>query len=224
MIASHFDASDRLDPSNGAHSTDTSGLSCLIVAGKVQEGEQASVSNSPLRLPVALGRIVDPLGRPLDGRSEGYMSAAPRPPILPVRALLSSERGRRPTASAPSGMKLLDALSPLARGQSLVLRGQPGFATTDLAVELLASLAAGRAKPVGGASHGSASQEGGMLSSADPVFVLVLTGQSASACGRVIARVQAAGLMSRCVIVAAPSEAPAGQRYLAPLAGAAAAS
>ena len=162
-------------------------------------GSAALLSGERLRLPVGddlLGRVIDPLGEPLDdqaplaGAASGELDA-PSPPVI-----------ARDFVNAPlyTGNRIVDALIPLGRGQRQLLIGDRGLGKSALAMDTVIH------------------QKGqGVL------CVYVLIGQNRSSVASTIATLRAAGAMEHTVCLVAEATTTPGLKYLAPFAGCAAA-
>lgn len=139
-----------------------------------------------------LGRVVDPLGTPLDG--------LPPPELREFRALESPAPTilERDFVSAPlyTGNKIVDALIPIGKGQRQLLIGDDGVGKSALAIDAILN------------------QRGrGVL------CVLVLIGQPRSAVAATLEMLRAQGALDYTVLVVAEANALPGFRYLAPFAG-----
>jgi F-type H+/Na+-transporting ATPase subunit alpha len=139
-----------------------------------------------------LGRVVDPLGTPLDGGDPIRGSArrnlqSPSPPII-ARDLVA-----RPLYT---GNKIVDTLVPIGRGQRQLLIGDNGTGKTSLALDTVINQA-----------------------DQDVLCVLVLIGQKRSAVVDAIDTLRDAGALAYTTVVVAEATAAPGLRYLAPYAG-----
>jgi len=174
--------------------TDRIGAMLLDRADAVTAGGEVSGTGEVLRVPVGealLGRIVDPLGRPLDGG----------PPINPVRR----DPIERPapgiidrdlvTEPLHTGLLVVDAMIPIGRGQRELIIGDRTTGKTAVALDTVL------------AQRGS-----------DVVCVYAAVGQKASAVGRLIEEVKAAGSFERCIFVVAEADDQPGLQWIAPYA------
>ncbi len=139
-----------------------------------------------------LGRVVDPLGNPLDGLEppevhEFRSLEAPAPPII-----------ERDFVSEPlyTGCKIVDALIPIGKGQRQLIIGDDGLGKSSLALDAIIS------------------QRG-----RDVLCVLVLIGQPRSAVAGAVEALRQALALDYTVTVVAEADALPGFRYLAPFAG-----
>jgi F-type H+-transporting ATPase subunit alpha len=169
-------------------------VGCLLLGSEQQTKEGGAVTRTgrSLHVPVGnalIGRVVTALGIPIDG---GGPVACDR--SRPVEALALGVVERQPVSeSLHSGIKVLDALVPLGRGQRELVLGDRKIGKTTLALDVILS------------------QRG-----TDVVCVYAAIGQKASTLARVLALLRERGAMDYTTVVAAlASEAPA-FRYLAP--------
>ncbi|BCX82608.1 F-type H+/Na+-transporting ATPase subunit alpha [Methylomarinovum caldicuralii] len=160
----------------------------------VQAGMPVRRSGRVLDVPVGprvLGRVLDPLGRPLDdGRpleaGERWPVEREAPPIL-ARAPV--------TVPLLTGIKVIDALVPIGRGQRELILGDRQTGKTTLALDTLLN------------QHDQ-----------DVICIYCAIGQRAQTVARAIARLRERDAMKYCVVVNAGGETPAGLQYLAPYA------
>lgn len=138
-----------------------------------------------------LGRVINPLGRPLDDL--GPVAADQLEPVeRPAPAIV--ERGPV-TRPLQTGIKVVDALIPIGRGQRELIVGDRQTGKTAVALDTILNQAGT-----------------GVIS------VYCAIGQRGDAVARVIARLRESGIMENCVVVVAGAEEPPGLQYLAPYA------
>ena len=138
-----------------------------------------------------LGRVVDPAGRPLDGL--GPIGALTR---RDVERQAPRIRDRAPVSTPlQTGIKAIDALVPIGRGQRELIVGDRQTGKTSIAVDTILN------------------QRNG-----DVVSVYCAIGQQISAVAKIVARLREHGALERTVVVVASSEDPVGLRYIAPYA------
>jgi F-type H+/Na+-transporting ATPase subunit alpha len=138
-----------------------------------------------------LGRVVDPLGRPLDGR--GSVNTTQR---LPIERAATSIMDRSPViVPLQTGVKVVDALVPVGRGQRELILGDRQTGKTALALDTILN-----------------QRETGVI------CVYCAIGQRNSAVARVIADLRKYGALDYTIVVVAPSEDPPGVQYIAPYA------
>lgn len=137
-----------------------------------------------------LGRIVDPLGQPLDGR--GPIRATRRRPIeRPAPPIITRDPVRRPLAT---GIKAIDAAIPIGRGQRELILGDRQTGKTSVAIDTIIN------------------------QSKDVPCVYCAIGQRQSAVANVIAALAAGDALARTIIVVASGDDPPGMRFIAPFA------
>ena len=179
-----------------AQALDEADAACVLLDTlPVEAGEEAREVGGVVSAPVGeglLGRVIDPLGRPLDGR--GPVASTRRDPIeRPAPGIIDRELVTEPLQT---GVLALDALLAIGRGQRELIIGDRETGKTALACDAIIN------------------QRGG-----DVVCVYVAIGQKSSSVRQVIDAVAAHGDPARCVfVVAGPADAP-GLQWIAPYAG-----
>jgi F-type H+-transporting ATPase subunit alpha len=175
---------------------DSTGVLLLSGAERVRAGEGVVGTDRLPALPVGpatLGRVIDPLGRPLDGN--GPLPELPRLELFrPAPALIERKAVDQPLHT---GVLVIDAAIPIGRGQRELIIGDRNVGKSALAEDVVVA------------------QRGG-----DVACVYVVIGQPIS---RVLALREGllrAGALDYTAIVAADASLPPGMRYLAPYAGA----
>jgi F-type H+/Na+-transporting ATPase subunit alpha len=143
-----------------------------------------------------LGRVIDPLGYPLDGG--GPVRGDRHDPVeQPAPAIMERGPVSRPLQT---GIKAVDALVPIGRGQRELIVGDRQTGKTAIAIDTIINQ-----KAENGADTGL-------------VSVYCAIGQRGDAVARVIARLRSAGVMGQSVVVVAGAEDPPGLQYIAPFA------
>ncbi len=174
---------------------DRIGVVVLDEASRIEAGGRVTGTGEVVRVPVGpglLGRVVDPLGRPLDG--DEPLAAEDRQPIeRAAPAIIDRDLVKEPLET---GLLVVDALFPLGRGQRELIIGDKATGKTSIAADTIIN-----------------QRNSGVIS------VYVCVGQRASAVERVIADVRAHGAPERCVFVVAPAAAAPGLQWIAPFAG-----
>lgn len=161
----------------------------------IEAGRRVTGTGEVVRVPVGpalLGRIVDPLGRPLDGGAS-IATEAHAPIERPAPAIIDRDLVSRPVET---GILVVDALFALGRGQRELIIGDRATGKTSIALDTIINQ-----------KH------------SDVVCVYVAIGQRATAVERVIEAVREHGAPERCVFVVAPAAASAGLQWIAPFAG-----
>ncbi len=167
----------------------------------VSEGMPVSPTGEILSIPVGdalLGRVVSPLGEPIDGL--GAIAATKRNPIERQAWGVMD----RQSVSVPlhTGLKAIDSMIPIGRGQRELIIGDRYTGKTTVAVDTILNQ---KSEP----------------KETRPICIYVSIGQKESKTARLVAQLKAAGAMEYTIIVDAGASAPAALQYLAPFAGAA---
>ena len=142
--------------------------------------------------PSLLGRVVDPLGRPLDGGAP-VEAEEWRPVERGAPGIIERDHVTEPLET---GVLVLDALFALGRGQRELIIGDRATGKTAIAVDTIINQ-----------KH------------SDAICIYVAVGQRATAIERVIEAVRQHGAPERCVFVVAAASATAGLQWIAPFAG-----
>jgi F-type H+-transporting ATPase subunit alpha len=174
---------------------DSVGSVLLDDAPGIAAGDAVRRTGDVVRVPVGpalLGRVVDPLGRPLDGRGEvaaEFFEAIERPaPAIIDRDFV--------TEPVQTGLLALDAMFPLGRGQRELIIGDRAIGKTAIALDCIVNQKA-----------------------SDMLCVYVAVGQKSSTVARVIDALRTRAAPERCIAVVAPPSAAPGLQWIAPFAG-----
>jgi len=181
------------------------GVVILGEFSKIDEGQRVKRTGQVQSVPVGdgfLGRVVDPLGNPLDGKGpiEGTELRA-----LEVQApsVVQRQKVKEPLQS---GIKAIDAITPVGRGQRELIIGDRQTGKTAIAIDTIIN-------------------QKGDWESGDPArqvkCVYVAVGQKGSTIAQVRQALEDAGALQYTTIVAAPASDPAGFKYIAPFTGSA---
>ncbi|WP_419779431.1 F0F1 ATP synthase subunit alpha [Maridesulfovibrio sp.] len=173
---------------------DSIGVALLGANTGVNAGDEAVSSGTVLSVPVGeslIGRIVDPLGNPLDGGPapetfETRVMESEAPPILmrsPVDTPMSS------------GIKVIDTLIPIGRGQRELILGDRQTGKTAIALDIILNQKKG-----------------------DVICVYCAIGQRSSSVARAIDTLRNHGAMDYSFVVVVEGDAPSGMQYIAPYA------
>ncbi len=172
----------------------------VIILGdylQITEGMEVRTTGALLSVPVGeamIGRVVDPLGNPLDGKGP-IVTAHTRP----LETMAPGVAGRQPVKQPlQTGIKAVDSMTPIGRGQRELIIGDRKTGKTAVAVDAIIN-----------------QKESGVI------CVYVACGQRASSVAGVVEALQKAGAMDYTVVVSATSSDPAPLQYIAPYAGAA---
>ena len=170
----------------------------IVIMGdekSVKEGDEVKTTGRIVETPVGeelLGRLVDPLGTPLDGK--GPIATTKTRSVERVAPNVT----RRKSVDTPvqTGIKAIDAMIPIGRGQRELILGDRSTGKTAIALDAIIN------------------QKG-----ADLYCIYVAIGQKSSKVSQVVAKLEEYGAMEHTVVVAANSSDPAALQYLAPYAG-----
>jgi F-type H+-transporting ATPase subunit alpha len=182
-------------------------IGCVILgdAQHIEEGQEVRRTGEILSIPVGdgfLGRVVDPLGRPLDGKGE--VEATERR-VLETQA--PSVVQRQPVKEPlQTGVKAIDAMTAIGRGQRQLIIGDRQTGKTAVALDAIIN-------------------QRDNWKSGDPKkqvkCIYVAIGQKGTTVREVVNALEEAGAMEYTTVVSAPASFPAAFKYLAPYAGSA---
>jgi F-type H+/Na+-transporting ATPase subunit alpha len=162
---------------------------------KLKEGDEARRTGRVLEVPVGpelVGRVVDPLGRPIDGL--GDINAKHKRKVeSPAPGIIVRTPVKEPMQT---GIKAIDSMIPIGRGQRELIIGDRGTGKTAIAIDTIIN------------------QKGQGV-----ICVYVAIGQKASTIAGVVDRLKEAGAMEYTIVVAASASDPAPMLYIAPYSG-----
>jgi len=164
---------------------------------QIKEGDQVKTTGRVVEVPVGaalIGRVVDPLGRPLDAKGP-IASTATRPVERIAPGVIVRKSVDTPVQT---GIKAIDALIPIGRGQRELIIGDRQTGKTAIAIDTIIN------------------QKGKGL-----VCIYVAIGQKLSTVAKTVAILEQYGAMEHTIVVVAGADDPAPVQYLAPYAGAA---
>ena len=162
---------------------------------KLKEGDEVRRTGRLLEVPVGpamLGRVVDALGRPVDGRGN-IQSSSTRPVEMVAPGIIVRQPVKEPLQT---GIKAIDAMIPIGRGQRELIIGDRGTGKTAIAIDTILN------------------QKGTGV-----VCVYVAIGQKRSTVATVVERLKEAGAMEYTIVVVASASEPAPLQFIAPYAG-----
>ncbi|TXT32114.1 MAG: F-type H+-transporting ATPase subunit alpha, partial [Planctomycetota bacterium] len=170
----------------------------IIILGdhlKISEGDEVRTTGTLLSVPTGdalIGRVVDPLGNPLDGKGPIIATST-----RPVEYAAPGIAGRQPVKQPmQTGIKAVDSMTPIGRGQRELIIGDRKTGKTAVAIDTIIN------------------QKGG-----DVICVYVACGQRASNVAAVYEKLKEAGAMDYTIIVSSTSSDPAPLQYIAPYSG-----
>jgi F-type H+-transporting ATPase subunit alpha len=161
----------------------------------VEAGDAVRRTKDVVRVPVGpalLGRVVDPLGRPLDGK--GPIVATSREPIeRPAPAIIDRDLVTQPVQT---GLVVVDALFALGRGQRELIIGDRAIGKTTIGIDTIINQGA-----------------------SGITCVYVAIGQKTSSARRAIDALETSGALARCIVIVAAAASSPGLQWIAPFAG-----
>lgn len=164
---------------------------------QLREGDEVRLTGRVLEVPVGpelVGRVVDPLGRPIDGLGDIHARHT-RKVESPAPGIIVRQPVKEPLQT---GIKSIDSMIPIGRGQRELIIGDRGTGKTAVAIDTIIN------------------QKGQGVT-----CVYVAIGQKASTIASVLEKLKQAGAMEYTIIVAASASDPAPMQYIAPYSGAA---
>ena len=172
-------------------------VGAVILGGEteIKEGAEVKRTGTIMQVPVGeamIGRVVDALGRPIDGKGP-INTTETRPVEFNAPGIADRKSVHEPLQT---GIKALDALVPIGRGQRELIIGDRGTGKTAIAVDTILN------------------QKG-----QNCICIYVAIGQKASTVARVVKTLEDAGAMEYSIVVAATAAESAPLQYLAPYAG-----
>jgi F-type H+-transporting ATPase subunit alpha len=180
----------------------------VVILGEfssIEEGMEVYRTGEVLSVPVGdafLGRVVDPLGNPIDGMGE-IKSEGTRELELQAPGVMQRKSVHEPLQT---GIKAIDAMIPIGRGQRQLIIGDRQTGKTAIAVDTIIN-------------QKSNWDSGDVNKQVRCIYVAI--GQKGSTIAGVKAALEEAGAMAYTTIVASPASDPAGFKYLAPYTGSA---
>jgi F-type H+-transporting ATPase subunit alpha len=186
-------------------------VGCVVLGdvAQLKEGDEVSTTGKLLSVPVGralLGRVVDALGRPVDGK--GPIDAKESYPVEKIAPGIMV----RKSVNQPlfTGIMAIDSMIPIGRGQRELIIGDRGTGKTTICIDTIINQ--GRINKVGLASGDKNFR---------PVYsIYVAVGQKQSNVVRTISALEAAGALEYTVIVSATAADNPANQYLAPFSGA----
>ncbi len=172
-------------------------VGCVLLndVDAIEAGDTVSGTGDVVRVPVGsalLGRVIDPLGRPVDGK--GPIAIDTLEPIeRPAPAIVDRDLVVEPVQT---GLVVVDTLFALGRGQRELIIGDRAIGKTTIAIDTIIN-----------------------QKSSDIICVYVAVGQKSSSIRRAIDTIHGAGAPERCIVVVAGAASSPGLQWIAPFAG-----
>ncbi len=162
---------------------------------EIKEGDEVKRTGKIMSVPVGeelLGRVVNPLGEPIDGKGPIKVSK-----YYPIERLAPGVVDRQPVKEPlQTGLKSVDSMVPIGRGQRELIIGDRQTGKTAVLVDTIIN-----------------------QKSTDVYCIYVAIGQKQSTIARVVKTLEEYGLMDKTIVVAASASDPATMQYIAPYAG-----
>ncbi|OGE27454.1 F0F1 ATP synthase subunit alpha, partial [Candidatus Daviesbacteria bacterium RIFCSPHIGHO2_02_FULL_39_41] len=160
---------------------------------KVKEGQEVKTTGEILQVPVGeglVGRVVDALGSPIDGK--GAIKSSKKYPVEKIASGVIT----RQSVNTPlqTGIKAIDALIPIGRGQRELIIGDRNTGKTTIAIDTI-------------------------INQKDVVCIYVAIGQKTSKIAQLVAKLEEQGAMDHTIVVVASASDPATMQYIAPYSG-----
>jgi F-type H+/Na+-transporting ATPase subunit alpha len=173
-------------------------VSCVLFGQDrlIKEGDVAKRTGRVVEVPVGpelLGRVVNPLGQPIDGK--GPIKAEKTFPV--ERKALGVVQRQPVKQPLQTGIKAIDSMIPIGRGQRELIIGDRQVGKTAIVVDTFIN-----------------------QRDTDVVCIYVAIGQKASTIAQVVKTFEDNGALDHCIIVASTADSPAPMQYIAPYAGA----
>ncbi|MBL8982410.1 MAG: F0F1 ATP synthase subunit alpha [Gemmatimonadetes bacterium] len=162
---------------------------------QLKEGDEVRRTARVLEVPVGpamVGRVVNPLGEPIDGQGP-IVAAMQRRVESPAPGIIVRQPVKEPLQT---GLKAIDSMIPIGRGQRELIIGDRGTGKTAIAIDTIIN------------------QKGTGV-----ICVYVAIGQKASTVASVVERLKQAGAMEYTIVVVAAASDPAPMQYIAPYSG-----
>jgi len=162
---------------------------------KIKEGDEVRRTRRIMSVPVGdalIGRVVDALGNPIDGKGEIVSNT-----FNPIERIAPGIIDRQPVKEPlQTGLKAIDSMVPIGRGQRELIIGDRQTGKTAVAIDTIIN------------------QKG-----KDVICVYVAIGQKASTVAQVVKKLEDYGAMDYTIVVSATASDPAAMQFLAPYAG-----
>jgi F-type H+/Na+-transporting ATPase subunit alpha len=172
-------------------------VGCVLFGSNeyISEGDQVRRTGRVMSIPVGkgvLGRVINPLGQPIDGKGE-FKTEATKPIDIKAPGVVQRQPVKEPLQT---GFKSIDAMVPIGRGQRELIIGDRETGKTALAIDTIIN-----------------------QRDADVKCIYVAIGQKMSTIAKVVAALEEHGAMEYTTVVAAGASDPAPMQYIAPFTG-----
>src|SRR5499426_2916938 len=183
----------------------------VIILGdytQLEEGDEARATGKLLQVPVGkglLGRVVNTLGEPLDGK-EPVAAEASYPVEKTAPGIIKRQKVSQPVQT---GIMAIDAMIPIGRGQRELIIGDRSTGKTTIGIDTI----------INQARLNQAAEAAGDKDFRPLYCIYVAIGQKQSSVARIISVFEEAGAMPYTIVLASPASDSATNQYLAPFAG-----
>ncbi len=160
---------------------------------KIREGDEVKTTGQILQVPVGenlVGRVVDALGNPVDGK--GPIKSDKKYPVEKIAPGVITRKSV--TTPLQTGIKAIDALIPIGRGQRELIIGDRNTGKTTIVIDTI-------------------------INQKDVICIYVAVGQKVSKVAQLVAKLEETGAMKHSIIIVASASDPAPMQYLAPYSG-----
>ena len=191
-----------------AFNLDVREIGCVILSEdfeQIEEGDEVKRTGRVLSVPVGdafLGRVIDPLGRPTDGKGD-IQSEDERPLEIQAPSVVNRQPVKEPLQT---GIKAIDSMTPIGRGQRELIIGDRQTGKTAILIDTIIN-------------QRTAWETGEPEKQVKCIYVAI--GQKSSTVAEVVGALEDNGAMEYTVVVNAPAAYPASFKYIAPYAGSA---
>jgi F-type H+-transporting ATPase subunit alpha len=186
---------------------DSVGALILGDSSVIKSGQTAKRTKQILSLPVGeqlLGRVIDPLGNPLDGKGPIFSERPKGSPEIQFNFLENDAPNviGRESVNTPlhTGIKAIDSMIPIGRGQRELIIGDRGTGKTAIALDVIINQLQDNPKN-------------------PPVCIYVAIGQKESKIAKIVETLKKHNALSYSIVISASASSPASFWYLAPFAG-----
>ncbi|MCX7280191.1 MAG: F0F1 ATP synthase subunit alpha [Alphaproteobacteria bacterium] len=185
---------------------ETDNVGCVIFGNDstIKEGDTVKRTGAIVEVPVGkalLGRVVDPLGNPIDGKGEINGAAEKRRVDVKAPGIIPRKSVHEPVQT---GLKAIDTLIPIGRGQRELIIGDRQTGKTAIAIDAIINQKAVNA---------------GTDEKAKLYCIYVAIGQKRSTVAQIVKTLADAGALEYTIVVAATASEPAPLQFLAPFSG-----
>jgi F-type H+-transporting ATPase subunit alpha len=182
---------------------DSVGAIILGDPSAIKEGDKVTHHGRILSVAVGqelVGRVVDALGHPIDDRGPLFSAKAEKV-LYPVEQSAPGVIEREPVQTPlHTGIKAIDAMIPIGRGQRELIIGDRQTGKTSIAIDTIINQKNDRGRIT-------------------PICIYVAVGQKESKVAKIISKLEETGAMEYTIVVSAPASSPASYRYIAPYVG-----